>query len=291
MGRIYDALQQAERERMNGSAPARVNDDLDLRHELPATGMEPAAAVLSALSRPLSLTEEGSGLSAHPHPEARACMWSPQPGFGAEAFRRLAWELEQWTGKTPPRVLLITSAGANEGKTTVALNLAAALARSGRRRVLLLEASPQPRLAARLGVEVRGGLADWLCNQEPVQRFCVRLEPWPLYLLPAGEGGWNLENLCAAPIRELLTQLRQELDWIVLDGPALLPVAEAQHWAQWVDGVLLVARAGISRKPELAEAWRRVAEEKRLGWVLNQADSAAGKALMETARREDQHGE
>ncbi len=289
MGRIYEALQQAERDRVNGAAAL---EPLMAEAAAKAAGVatvEPAAAVMTALAHPAAGLDEGASVAARPAPSARACMWEASPGVAAEGFRRLALELEAWQpGPRTARAVLITSATEGAGKSTVALNLAAALARSGQRRVLLVEAAGYaPALAAWLGLGARPGLADWLRSQEPIQRFCLRLVPWPLYLLPAGEGGWSLESLEAAPMCALLAQLRAELDWILLDGPAMLPVAEAMHWAQWADGVLLVARVGHSRRPELAEAWSRLAPAKRLGWVLNQAGAADQWARAEAANGGD----
>lgn len=251
MGRIYDALLHAAQE--NDHAPAELRQPLveylqQAPPELPKTMVAPA-----------------------PPPESRMVMFKAPLGEEAEHYRQLAARLLQWRSGSGLRIVLITSALRGEGKTTTALNLASALARCGEK-TLLLEADGRcPQALKRLGLPPRPGLAEWLQRPVPIHEFIVRLGPSPLWLLPAGEHEWSLEQLNGCPWAEMLGSLAQGMQWLLLDAPPLLPVAESGLWVPHVDGVLLVARRGFSSKAALGSVWSRIDPEKRLGWILNAA--------------------
>ena len=251
MGRIYDALLHAAQE--NNQAPAEMRQPLveylqQALPEMPKTMVTPA-----------------------PPPESRMVLFQAPLGEEAENYRQLAARLLQWRSGTGLRIVLITSAIRGEGKTTTALNLAAALARCGEK-TLLLEADGRcPQALLRLGLPPRPGLAEWLQKPVPIHEFIVRLGPSPLWLLPAGQHEWSLEQLNGCPWTEMLGSLAQGMQWLLLDAPPLLPVAESGLWVPHVDGVLLVARRGFSSKAALTAVWNRIDAEKRLGWIMNAA--------------------
>ena len=202
---------------------------------------------------------------------ATFAAWSAPQSVGAEQFRRLAVELSHTRARRPLAKVLVTSAAPGEGKSVSAANLALTLARPGRQRVLLLEGDlHRPTLLARMGVRHDGGLADWLEQRRTLPECLARWSGLPLWVLPAGRSaGLPLELLQACSPASILRLLEPQFDWIVIDSPPLLPMADAAHWARAADGVLLVARANHSRLSDLQRGVRQLEREKWLGVILN----------------------
>jgi capsular exopolysaccharide synthesis family protein len=205
-----------------------------------------------------------------PAPATFAACAAPQ-SVGAEQFRRLAVGLLHARTRRPLAKVLVTSAAPGEGKSVSAANLAFTLARPGRQRVLLLEGDlHRPALLARMGLRHEGGLADWLEQRRALPECMARWSGLPLWVLPAGRSaGLPLELLQACSPISILRLLEPHFDWIVIDAPPLLPMADAAHWARAADGVLLVARANHSRQSDLQQGARQLEREKWLGVILN----------------------
>jgi capsular exopolysaccharide synthesis family protein len=207
-------------------------------------------------------------------------------GSRAEDFRRLRINLKHLGGGQTPSVLMITSAGRAEGKTTVAINLGIALAEAGRR-VTIVEADLRwPAIAARLGMDDKVGLAQVLADRVTVDDAVQRYGADDLSIIPAGPIPPNPGELVASgSMPALLEKLRERNDVVIVDAPALLPVADSSELAAHVDGVLLSVRYGVTRTELLGRA---VAALERvgvtpLGVVLNVvppgAESAAALGL------------
>src|SRR5262249_60326938 len=104
----------------------------------------------------------------------------------AEAFRSMRTAVLFSTSSTPPKVILITSATAAEGKTVASLNLAGALAESGAR-VLLVDADlRRPRCHASLGVGGERGLSTWLAGGTDLEELVCPVTAGGFFLVPAG---------------------------------------------------------------------------------------------------------
>jgi Mrp family chromosome partitioning ATPase len=155
----------------------------------------------------------------------------------------------------PPRTIVVTSAAAGEGKTTVAANLAISLTEVDRR-VLLIDADlRRPRLHRVFGIDNRLGLSD-LLNESGVQ---ARLDQ---ALVPV-EG-----------VAELLNRLGERFDRVVIDAPPAAAVSDARALARWADGALLVARAASVDLREVADTVTLLRADGAviLGAVLNRWD-------------------
>jgi capsular exopolysaccharide synthesis family protein len=162
---------------------------------------------------------------------------------------------------------------AGEGKSTVAVNLAVALAETGSR-VLLVDADlRRPSVARVLGIEGAAGLTTVLLGQADIDDV---VQPWGtsgLHVLPSGALPPNpTELLGSLPMRRLLEQARARYDHVVVDSAPLLPVADSAVLAGLVDGTLLLANATKVRRHQLAESLQNLArvEAPVLGVVLNQ---------------------
>lgn len=194
----------------------------------------------------------------------------------AETFRQLRTNLqflrvaEDTAGKG--HVVSITSSLAGEGKSTVASNLAAALAETGAR-VLLVDADlRRPSVGDFLGVESAVGLTTVLTGQAELEDVVQEWGEAGLRVLPSGAVPPNPTELLASPaMRRLLDELRQRYEHVIVDTAPLLPVADAAVLSQLVDGTIVVARAGRVRRAQLAQALANLDQVSApvLGLVLN----------------------
>lgn len=196
----------------------------------------------------------------------------------AEAFRRLRANLAFADVDKPRRVLLVTSASPSEGKTTISLNLATALSESGRR-VLLVEGDlRRPTLASRLGLSRAPGVSEVVRGDLTVEEASHQLHGGLLSVLTAGSRVPNPSELVGShSMGRLLQELSSGYEFVVVDSPPLLPVADAAVLAQLVDGVVVVARIGVSKESSLVSALRQLvaAHADVLGLVLNGAESSS----------------
>jgi capsular exopolysaccharide synthesis family protein len=190
----------------------------------------------------------------------------------AESYRNLRTLLSFASCEDKLRSLLVTSAVAGQGKTTVSINLALSFARAGQR-VLLLDADlRRPRLDRILAVERSPGLSELLqddVKQDPVVRLPVDFE---VEVLTSGEIPRNPSELIGDEKFELLlSRLVHEYDLVVIDAPVLLAVSDALLLAHCVDGVLLVHTLGSVDKKALGRMHEDLqrAGANVLGVVLN----------------------
>jgi polysaccharide biosynthesis transport protein len=197
-----------------------------------------------------------------------------------EALRSLRTSLLLSRSSAPPKVILITSAAEGEGKTTVSLNLAAALARN-HSRVLLVEADMRcPTLSHRFSTPDEKGLSNLLSGDyEDMEIRPFGALP-DLAIIPAGPTPpYPAELLGSRWMKELIKHWSAAYDFVLIDSPALLAVTDAAVLSKMADITLLVTRHGQSTRKSLERAWHtlRVDPENRVGVVLNgvSRDSAA----------------
>jgi capsular exopolysaccharide synthesis family protein len=189
----------------------------------------------------------------------------------ADRFRLLRLRLnERWNAETM-KTLLITSPQPGDGKSTVALNLATALAERGKRMVLLIGADlHRPTLTERLGLSERSGLAE--CLEEGLKPLSAvrRVEPLGWYLLPAGKARGNpTELLQSGAIAEIKQELSRHFDWILIDSPPAIPLADVLALKQRSDASLLVVRAGKTPTESVERSVTLLGLKHVLGIVLN----------------------
>ena len=190
----------------------------------------------------------------------------------SEAFRVIRSNLQFLDVDSPPRAVLITSALPGEGKTTVAMNLAISLAQTGQR-VLLVECDlRRPTIAATLGLEPAVGLTSVLIGRGSLEE-CVQTDRASgIDVLTSGPIPPNpAELLQSEALTKLLEQMRSTYDMTVLDGPPLLPVADAAVLGRQVDSAILVVRHGKTTRSQVSAAGERLTAVggRLLGVVLN----------------------
>lgn len=190
-------------------------------------------------------------------------------GAGAEKFRSLAIRLRNFQKRQRLKKILVTSSIKGEGKSVISANLAVSLAQA--QRTLLIDCDMhQSGLRDVLGSHGQPGLGEWWRQSRSVMNFLRRLDEVPLWLLSAGQVfDPPMEILQSQRFSDMLHQLSRWFDWVILDSPPLVPVADSGVLAAHVDGTLLVVRQGNTPKPLLKEALK-TESLKLLGIVANE---------------------
>lgn len=185
------------------------------------------------------------------------------------------------------RVVLLASAERAEGKTTTAAYLVTALAMPSNRRILAVDLDfRRPKLSAFLEVESERGLADVIRNECPLERAIVKTSLPNLDVLVPGTSSADPGLLInSTNLGEIFEMLRPSYDLIVVDTPALVPVADASPAIPLADGVLLVAMAGRTNRHHLRRARELCVRvgAKILGLVINNIQEAAPEYLSASA--------
>jgi len=203
------------------------------------------------------------------------------PSLHAESFRALLGSMIfRGRARQKSPLIVLTSPGPGEGKTTVASNMGIALAEAGRR-VLLIDADlRKPRLHDVFDIANTWGMSDLLIEDTPVEQYppeafqretAVR----GLSLLPSGPVVRSITSLLCSPrMGQLLERLRSEFDAIILDTPPLFPFTDACILGNISDGVVLVVRCGVTYKDELRGGIERLqrAGVVILGTIVNDRD-------------------
>jgi capsular exopolysaccharide synthesis family protein len=174
--------------------------------------------------------------------------------------------------------LLITSTIPEEGKSLVSANLAGVLARR-KQKVLLLEGDlRRPILTQQFGLGTLAGLGEWLKGDSQTPGNIYRLEGPGFWLLPSGDPQDNpLEWMQSGRLSLLFQQLTNLFDWIIVDSPPVLPLADTTVWARMTDGTLLITREGKTEKAALKRGLEVLKKSDLLGVVLNGSLSSDSK--------------
>jgi capsular exopolysaccharide synthesis family protein len=203
-----------------------------------------------------------------------------RPGsLGLEAFRSLRTNIDFLGMNDNRRVLELVSAQPDEGKTTVAANLAVALAQAGRSVVLVDADLRAPRLHRFFAVDTTVGLSGLLAG-EPINS-AVHQVAVNLSIIPAGGVPANPSELLASRRMEaIIDELRLRFEYIIIDSAPLLPVSDGLVVARHVDGVIVVAQSGRTRVGPLGQAIDALEQVSApvVGIVLNRVSARAAAA-------------
>jgi len=236
---------------------------------LPSLGMIPLGSLLGEVGAP-RLTVANSKEAVELVTQAR-----PQSQM-AESYRALRTSLLLTSLGTPPKVILVTSALPQEGKTTTSMNTAIVLAQKGSR-VLIIDADMRrPSVHKALGMGPRTGLSNVLTGNAQLHQAVVRSMVIPtLFVLTAGTPPPNpAELLASTNMRDVLNELREQYDHIVIDTPPTLSVTDAVLMSTTADSVVLVIRSGQTTRQALRRARDLLVRvnARIAGVLLNAAD-------------------
>jgi capsular exopolysaccharide synthesis family protein len=300
MSRIYEALQKAESERKFD----RREPELDIPDQPAAMTTALAEPEDPVFSTP-RFADTPLVTEPYPEPPARRVVgdsldlsripgrpWAlslPQlpalqeRGPAVEQFRSLRSRIFELRDISPLKTILVSSGMPQEGKSFISTNLALSLARHKNSKVLLIDGDMRRySLHQVLGCEPHPGLADYLAGKtdllDVMQRPDASQVPTGggnpilpnLTFIAGGNGGDKAADLSGSPrFGELIRQASPHFDWIIVDSSPVLPVSDAVNLARWCDGVLLVARGGVTKFPVAQRAQSELKSSKILGFVLN----------------------
>jgi capsular exopolysaccharide synthesis family protein len=193
----------------------------------------------------------------------------------AEAYRVLRTNLIFSSAESAGRVIVVTSANPGEGKTTTTVNLAASLAQTSAR-VLAVEADlRRPSMSQHFGVDKAPGLTDLIVGKTEATEAIHTTRYKGLMVLPCGYVPPNpAELLGSARMKDVLRALRSHYDWVIIDTPPVLAMADTPVLCPVVDGIVLVVAAESSGRPAVLRAIDQITSVggKLIGVVLNKVD-------------------
>jgi capsular exopolysaccharide synthesis family protein len=291
MSYIYEALQRAEAERSGGSLPPSPDSVTDLLQ-----GIEQEIArkqSLSELAPKQSLSEltpakvSPAVKTESPQPDsfgAEKVLWpaltadsrlvclSDQGGMAAEKFRVLGLKLRHLRERRKLKRIVITSSIPEEGKSTIAANLALNQSRSKILNTVLVDGDlRRPSLGSRFGFNRNlPGLSEVLRGERQLSDVVYNIGGSGLWFIPAGVIPEDpIEVMQSGRLQQLLEQLETVFDWIIIDTPPVLPLADTPLLMKLADGVLLVTREGVCEKKQLERTVEIIDRSTMLGVVVN----------------------
>jgi polysaccharide chain length determinant protein (PEP-CTERM system associated) len=196
-------------------------------------------------------------------------LWRPM-SVVAEQFRVAATNIALLTTTRKSTVILITSAMQGEGKSSTASNLAYVMAQDLGKATLLIDGDfKRPRLHEYTGCPLKPGLADVMCGEETLDRCLRPVNGSTLQFLAAGtrkERPLGLSKI--QTLAGLLTELKTRFEYIVLDTPPVLPLADVNVLSGMADVLLLIVRSGVSHPDAVKKAIKALKPTVQAGAIL-----------------------
>jgi protein-tyrosine kinase len=232
----------------------------------------PNVAAVAGVAAATTTLPEFAVETAHLGAENRLIYYNDPRSPAADRYRLLRMRLKELRRTGKLKKILVTGALAHDGKSTVVLNLATALAERGKHSVLVIEADlHHSSLAGNLKLKPWAGLSECLIDDTvPPLSAIRRIEPLGWHLLPAGEPRRNpTELLQTAALGQLIQSLSPCFDWILIDSPPVIPLTDSLSLQQHADGSLLVVRAGQTPREAVEQTIALLDKKNILGIVLN----------------------
>lgn len=199
--------------------------------------------------------------------------------FFNELFKGLRAKIEYKVDLTDLRVLAVTSAIAGEGKTLTAINLAANMAMTGRKKVVLMDLDMRKSdIARELQIGRGPGLSEFLTGVTPNVQVVQNSNVPGLYIIPGGRPHHSPADMLAGEkFRNFLRDLRGKFDLVILDTPPILPVPDALTVAEQVDAFILLFRLSHTPQNLFHQAVEELGLKKIMGVVLNGEEKKSDK--------------
>jgi capsular exopolysaccharide synthesis family protein len=193
----------------------------------------------------------------------------------AEAARSIRSNIMFMSPDHPPKLLLVTSAGVGEGKTTTSVSLATTFAQAGARTLLVDLDLRRPRIHRIFKTGNEHGVTSVLFGEDSLDDAIKATEIENVWVLPAGRIPPNpAELLMSEKLLDLLEQLRGKFDRIIIDSPPVNPITDAVILGTRVDGTVFVVRSFKATIDQVRHATRALSDvnAKVLGVILNAVD-------------------
>jgi capsular exopolysaccharide synthesis family protein len=252
----------------------RQPGDINFWTNAPELGVIPSAKVQG--SRRLVTAEDTSAIARIGQEPVELITFDKKPNLVAEAFRAVLTSI-LFVGEngSRPKMIVVTSCGPGDGKTTVVSNLAIAMAEI-RRRVLIIDADMRrPRMHILFNLTNDVGLSTVLRDNEKAEDVTAAVQQTRipgLYVLTSGPATASAANLLYSQrLPDILAQLRSEFDMVLIDTPPSLQLTDARVLGRMTDGVIFVARVGQTTVDASMALHKRYWEDhtRILGTVLN----------------------
>lgn len=274
MSRVFEFLQKLSSE---NEAPKGAVDGATVEDGRSSELKRALAVLLPERGPGATIEDRGSSLQKIPiveveiTPASRVVTYTDPTGPVADRFRLLRMRLKELRNLGKLKTFVITSPQPQDGKSTIALNLATALAERGKRTVLLIDADlHRSALSSQLGLGRTPGLTDCLKDGLDPLSAVRRIEPLGIYCLSTGCESENpTEMLQGEAFSEVMQTLSFYFDWILVDAPPVLALTDAMCLQQRTDGTLLVVRAGKTSAKAVEDSIARLGRKSVLGVVLN----------------------
>ena len=242
----------------------------------------PELAVIPRFNAKTAKLALPSGLdlgSAHKPPHPTLAHWAhADKALTAEAYRSAVTSiLFSRKGGIAPKVLLVTSPHSQCGKTVTTANLAVSLAEVGRRVLLIDGDMRRPTLPSLFHIQNTGGLSNALDeNEHADHNDLIRPTGFPgVSILPSGGMKGSITKMLHSPrLASVIATASSQFDFVLIDAPPVLGLADARLLGKFVDGVILICRAGRTNVDDLDETRKLLAEDGTyvLGTILNNYD-------------------
>jgi len=260
MSRVYHALERAEkekREKIIEEPSLRVFKEKEVIRKEETVIRFPEEKIET---KPLPLREDIPVLTAQPN------------SYGAEQFRKLKTQIFLRL-PNPPHTILVTSAAPQEGKTTVAANLAIAISHEIQRKAILIDGDLRKPSIYLENCSDSKGLSNYLSDQTPLSEILLDADGDNLRVIPAGPPSRrSAELMDSKRMRDLLAHLCEigRDTYIIIDSPPIMSASEPILLSKMVDGIILVVMAGQTPKESTKRATQSLDQGKIIGIVFNQ---------------------
>lgn len=266
MGKIFEALEKAGTKNI-GTIP--ISPDMRKGHR-----------EKNAVKKVVPLLNSGRNHKEGRLDDTLITFHAPQSAE-AELFKILRTNILFPAIGQPPKSILVTSALPEDGKSFVTSNLAISIAYGVEEHVLLIDGDiRKPSIHQRFGIKGAAGLSEYLAGGDDIAAMLRRTPIDKLKIIPAGDPPANPTELMASKkMKALVDEVKSRYDdrYILIDSPPPAMASETNVLAQYVDGIIIVVRAGKTPRDAVADTVERIGKEKLIGIVLNQADSSSTK--------------
>jgi capsular exopolysaccharide synthesis family protein len=247
-------------------------ESMDNTIKSPEAAEELIGAPLLGVVPMLSLAKQHLMVDA---PERDLAVFKDPTSLAAEACRSIRTNMLFISAQKEFSLFSVTSPGPQDGKTTVAINLAVTMAQAGGRILLIDTDMRKPRIHKSFGLKTDKGISSVMAGDLQLKDAICKSEVPNLDVLPCGPMPPNpAELLHTDKFRQILAQCRSSYDRIVLDSPPIGPVTDPAIIGSVTDGVVLVLRAGHTTREAAKFARRQLGDAgaRILGLVINQTD-------------------
>jgi succinoglycan biosynthesis transport protein ExoP len=219
-------------------------------------------------------------------------MWRPL-SFVAEQYRVAATRLELMTGDRKSTAIVVTSAVMGEGKSSTALNLGYVLAKDLDRRTIIIDCDlKRPMQHIYAGVWQQPGLAEVLRGTKVIEDCLQRLGDVGPWILTAGAVGDNPLALSKMhQLANLITELKEKFDYVIIDAPPVLPLADMQVLASMADLLAYVVKASMTGRDVVQKALKAIGDTTNVGIILNGLDAHTTPYYMQQEYYREAHHE